>query len=219
MGTARRHLFAIGVVVLPVVMLAAGHAVAQTMPWPGDTPQQAAPAPWPGQAAPAPAPMTGAPRPVMAGPGMGAPGMGAPGMGGGGGGGAAQQCMAEFAKLRDEVQKQGMAAKAAGQRKAPREEMCKLITNYAASEAKWVSFTVAGVSNCGIPPQIANQLKEVHAHTEKTKAQICAAGPAGGGGGAMSISEALGTTRVATPDLYKGGNGTFDTLTGSAIKQ
>lgn len=214
MGTARRHLFAIGAAVLPVAMLAAAPAAAQNMPWPGDAPQQAAPAPWPGQAAPAPggmSPMMGAPRPVMAGPGMGAPGMG-------GGGGAAQQCMAEFAKLRDEVQKQGMAAKAAGQRKAPREEMCKLITNYAASEAKWVSFTVAGVSNCGIPPQIANQLKEVHAHTEKTKAQICAAGPAGGGG-AMSISEALSTTRVATPDLYKGGNGTFDTLTGSAIKQ
>jgi hypothetical protein len=64
--------------------------------------------------------------------------------------------MAEFMNLREEVEKKGLAAKAAGQKHAPREEMCKLITAYAASEAKWVKFTEAGVGgNCGIPPQVA----------------------------------------------------------------
>jgi hypothetical protein len=43
-------------------------------------------------------------------------------------GGVTPLCMAEFAELRDDVQKRGLAAKAAGQRKASREEMCKHIT-------------------------------------------------------------------------------------------
>jgi hypothetical protein len=88
--------------------------------------------------------------------------------------------MAEFMKLREEVEKKGLAAKAAGQRHAAREEMCKLITTYAASEAKWIKFTEAGVGGtCGIPPQIANQLRQVHANTEQTEEKICAAGPGG----------------------------------------
>jgi hypothetical protein len=148
---------------------------------------------------------------------VGAPGMGAPGMGGGGGD-AVQKCMAEFGKLRDDVQKQGMAAKAAGQRKASREEMCKLITNYAAAETKWVNFTATGVSTCGIPPQIAKQLKEVHANTEKTRERICTAGPAVGG--PPSISDALGVSQMTTPDRSKvGGSDVFGTLTGNAVKQ
>jgi hypothetical protein len=216
METARRHLLAVGVAVL--VALPVLPAAAQ-MPWPSQAPQQQAPAPWPGQAPPqqqqaawpgqqaAPPGMpTASPRPMGMGPG--------PGPGGAG----AQQCMAEFAKLRDEVQSKGMAAKAAGQKKASREEMCKLITSYSASEAKWVEFTKTGVTNCGIPPQIATQLKDVHAHTEKTKEQICAAGPAGGGGGAPSISGALGLNTLAT-DNYKTGNGTLDTMGGLAIRQ
>jgi hypothetical protein len=88
--------------------------------------------------------------------------------------------MAEFAKLREEVEKRGLAAKAAGQKHAPREEMCKLIMDYSASEAKWVKFTEAGVGACGIPTQIANQLRQVHANTEQTKESICTAGPAAG---------------------------------------
>jgi hypothetical protein len=111
-----------------------------------------------------------------------------------------------------------MAAKQAGEKKAPREEMCKLITSYAAAEAEWVKFTSTGISTCGIPPQIADQLKKVHARTEETKTRVCAAGPAGGGG-PPSLSDALGTTRVATPDTYKGGYGTIDTMMGRAIGQ
>jgi hypothetical protein len=39
------------------------------------------------------------------------------------------------------VQKRGLAAKAAGQRKASREEMCKNITAYSAAELKWVTYS------------------------------------------------------------------------------
>lgn len=125
-------------------------------------------------------------------------------------------CMAEFAKLRQEVEKKGMAAKAAGQRKVGREEMCKHITTYAAAEAKWVKFTESGVQTCGIPIQVVNQLKQVHANTEQTREKICAAGPAAGMA-APSLSDALGTSRLPTSETAKTGNGTLDTLTGSAI--
>jgi hypothetical protein len=220
MGMARRLLLTGAVVMLPVAMLPTGPAAAQTMPWPGDPqPQGGGPA-WPGERGASP---SGMPSPGMASPGMspmmGGPRPMGPGMGGGGmgGGGGAPPCMAEFTKLREEVEKKGMAAKAAGQKHASREEMCKLITSYAASEAKWVKFTEAGVGSCGIPPQIANQLKQVHTNTEQTKEKICTAGPAGPA--APSLHDALGMDRVATPDASKAGNGTLDTLTGFAIRQ
>jgi hypothetical protein len=128
--------------------------------------------------------------------------------------------MAEFTKLREEVEKKGMAAKAAGQKHVGREEMCKLITVYATAEAKWVKFTEAGVGSCGIPVQIANQLKQVHSNTEQTREKICTAGPAAGPAAAPSLSEALGTDRFTAPDSTKtAGSGTLDTLTGPAIRR
>src|SRR5262245_36170325 len=66
-----------------------------------------------------------------------------------GGGGEMAPCMAEFSKLREDVQKLGLAAKAAGQRKVSRQEMCKHITAYSAAELKWVNYTEANVQSCG----------------------------------------------------------------------
>jgi hypothetical protein len=133
-----------------------------------------------------------------------------------GGGGGMPPCMAEFAKLRDEVQKRGHAAKAAGERKASREEMCKHITAYSAAELKWVKFTEAKVTSCGIPREVVQQLKQVHSNTEQTKGRICAAGPSAA---PPSLSDALGTARLPTPDTTKSGSGTLDTLTGNAIQR
>jgi hypothetical protein len=125
-------------------------------------------------------------------------------------------CMAEFAKLRDDVQKKGLAAKAAGQRKVSREEMCKHITAYSAAELKWVKYTETNVQSCSIPAEVVQQLKQVHTNTEQTKERICAAGPSAG---PPSLSDALGTTRLPTPETTKSGSGTLDTLTGSAIQR
>jgi len=134
-----------------------------------------------------------------------------------GGGGGMPPCMVEFAKLRDDVQKRGLAAKAAGQRKASREEMCKHITAFSAAELKWVKYTETNVTSCGIPAEVVQQLKQVHSNTEQTKEKICAAGPAAAG--PPSLSDALGTTRLPTPETTKSGSGTLDTLTGSAIQR
>ena len=199
MGTGHRLLL-----IMAVMMLPARPAVAQTLPWPTDTPRAGAPAPWPGER-PAPA----SPMPV---PGMSP--MAAPQTSPFGGGGGVPPCMAEFAKLRDDVQKRGLAAKAAGQRKASREEMCKHIKDYSAAELKWVKYTEANVASCSIPAEVVQQLKQVHSNTEQTKEKICAAGPTAG---PPSLSDALGTSRLPTPETTKSGTGTLDTLTGSAI--
>jgi S1-C subfamily serine protease len=82
-------------------------------------------------------------------------------------------CLAEFGKLREEVQKRGAAAKAAGEHKVAREEMCKLVQNFSAAEGKWLKFTEAGVASCGIPPEVVTQLKRVHARTEQAQKNIC----------------------------------------------
>ena len=125
-------------------------------------------------------------------------------------------CMAEFSKLRDDVQNKGLAAKAAGQRKVSREEMCKYITTYSAAELKWVKYTEANVKSCGIPAEVVSQLKHVHSNTEQTKEKVCAAGPSAA---PPSLHDALGTDRLPTPATTKAGSGTLDTLTGSAIQR
>jgi hypothetical protein len=83
-------------------------------------------------------------------------------------------CTADFAKLREDVQTLGLAAKDAGQRKASREEICKHITAYSAAELKWVKYTEANVTSCGIPSEVVQQLKRVHSNTEQTQEKICA---------------------------------------------
>ena len=88
-------------------------------------------------------------------------------------GGVTPLCMAAFAELRDDVQKRGLAAKAAGQRKASREEMCKHITAYSAAELKWVKYSEDNVSSCAIPTELVSQLKQVHSNTEQIKEKIC----------------------------------------------
>lgn len=89
-------------------------------------------------------------------------------------GGVTPQCMAEFAELRDYVQKRGLAAKAAGQRKASREEICKNITAYSAAELKWIKYSEDNVSSCAIPTELVSQLKQAHSNTEQIKEKICA---------------------------------------------
>jgi hypothetical protein len=183
---------------------------AQTLPWPNDPAPKQNP-PWPDDRAPtgvagSRAAMTPAPMGV------------APPEGAFGGGGGPPPCVVEFGKLRDEVQKKGMAAKSAQERKVTREEMCKIVSVYSAAERKWLKFAEAGVSSCGIPSEVVNQLKQVHARTEQAKTNICVAGPAAAGPATPSLSEALGTTRLPLETKKTGAN-YLDTLTGNVIRR
>jgi hypothetical protein len=209
--------------VMVFVVAPALQAGAQNLPWPGNPPtaapqSQAAVTPSPMS----PAPMT-APTPMMGSPMMGAPpgGMGGGSMGGGGGmgGGSPPPCVTEFSKMREDVQKKGIAAKQASEKHVTREELCKLITVYSSAEGQWLKFAEKGVSACGIPVEIVTQLKQVHGRTDMAREKICAAGPATAAIAGPSLSEALGTSRPTLETKRAAGSNMFDTLTGNAIQK
>jgi hypothetical protein len=123
-------------------------------------------------------------------------------------------CVADFMKLRDQVQKLGLAAKAAHDKNASREEMCKLITNFSAAEEKMVKFATVNSAGCGIPADAISQMKDNHNHSAMIRKQICSAGPAPAPV-APTLSDALGTS--APTVSAKDGKGMFDTLTGNPL--
>jgi len=63
---------------------------------------------------------------------------------------------AEFGKLREDVQKCGLAAKAASQHKVSREEMCKHITAYSSAELKLVKYVETNAATCGFPAEVCS---------------------------------------------------------------
>ena len=134
--------------------------------------------------------------------------------------GPGDECMRGFMPLREEAEKRGKLLKAASERHAPPDEACKLIGNFGVAESKMIKYVEVHSAKCGIPPQIADQLKTGHKNTEKMQKQVCAAaqqvqqkGPAG-----PSLSEVLGSSASlpeATPS--KKGGSTFDTLNGNVL--
>ena len=136
--------------------------------------------------------------------------------------GAADACMKGFVPLREEAERRGKLIKAASDRKAPPDEACKLIRNFGQAELKMIKYVETNSAKCGIPPQIADQLKNGHKNTEKMQNQVCAVaqqaqtrGPAG-----PSLSEVLGSS-AALPEAQavKKGGSTFDTLNGNVLQR
>jgi len=133
--------------------------------------------------------------------------------------GPSDDCMKAFVPLREEAEKRGKMIKAASDRKATPDEACKLIGNFGAAEMKMIKYVESHSAKCGIPPQIADQLKNGHKNTEGMQKKVCAMaqqqqkGPAG-----PSLSELLGSSAAlpeATPT--KKGGSTFDTLNGNVL--
>jgi hypothetical protein len=214
-------------------LVLAGRAPAQA--------QSAFPAPLPNQSA---APASSSPFPPVNGAapsasiGGGAspfPSAGAPPVGGFGGGPApggpgpqqagppgGEACMKGFVPLREDAEKRGAAIKAASARKASPDEACKLIGNFAQAEIKMIKYVETNAAKCGIPPSVADQLKNGHKNTSKMQAQVCNVaqqqqqrGPAG-----PSLSEVLGSS-AALPEATatKKGGSTFDTLNGNVLSR
>ena len=122
--------------------------------------------------------------------------------------------------LREEAEKRGKLLKAASERHAPPDEACKLIGNFGKAELSMIKYVEGHAAKCGIPPQIADQLKNGHKNTEKMQKQVCAAaqqaqqrGPVG-----PSLSDVLGSS-AAMPEATatKKGGSTFDTLNGNVL--
>ena len=134
--------------------------------------------------------------------------------------GPSDDCMKGFMPLREEAEKRGKLIKAASDRHAPPTEACKLIGNFAQSEIKMIKYVEGHAAKCGIPPQIADQLKNGHKNTEAMQQKVCGVaeqmqrqGPAG-----PSLSEVLGSaTTLPEANVTKKGGGTFDTLSGNVL--
>jgi hypothetical protein len=206
-----------------LVALNAGQGFAQT-PFPAPLPRQAAPA-----SDPAFPPVNGsAPVASVGVPTRSFPVNGAAPLGGGGferapppqAGGAPDNCMKEFAPLREDAERRGKLIKLASERHATPEEACKLIGGFGQAEIKMIKYVESHASKCGIPPQISEQLKNGHKNTETMQQRVCAAaqqaqqrGPAG-----PSLSEVLGSA-AALPEAVptKKGGSTFDTLNGNVL--
>jgi hypothetical protein len=81
--------------------------------------------------------------------------------------------MKEFARLREEAEERGKLIKAASARHAPPGEACKLIGNFAQSEIKMIKYLEANSANCGIPPQIGDQIRAGHKNTDAMQTKVC----------------------------------------------
>jgi hypothetical protein len=200
-----------------VMTVHAGHAVAQGA-FPAPLPNQQSASPFPPVNGAAPSASIGAPAPFPsqgAAPvarGFSAPPPQAPSA-------SADACMQGFVPLREEAEKRGKLIKAASDRKAPPDEACKLIKNFGQAELKMIRYVETNSAKCGIPPQIADQLKNGHKNTEKMQNQVCAvaqqaaqARPAG-----PSLSEVLGSATMPEAQTVRKGGSTFDTLNGNVL--
>ena len=87
--------------------------------------------------------------------------------------GSADACMKGFVPLREEAERRGKLIKAASDRKAPPDEACKLIKNFGQAELKMIAYVQNNSAKCGIPPQIAEQLRTGHKNTDKMQKQVC----------------------------------------------
>ena len=122
--------------------------------------------------------------------------------------------MKGFLPLREEAEKRGKLIKAAGERHAAPDEACKLIANFSQAEIKMIKYVETNSAKCGIPPQIADQLKTGHKNTEAMQTKVCGVaeqmqkrGPAG-----PTLSDVLGTQTAPEVTTAKKGGSTFDTL-------
>jgi hypothetical protein len=135
-------------------------------------------------------------------------------------GGPPDQCMKGFLPLREDAEKRGKLIKAASDRHAPPDEACKLIGGFGQAEIKMIKYVETHAAQCGIPPQIADQLKSGHKNTENMQQKVCAAaqqaqlrGPTG-----PSLSDVLGSAATVPEASSSRKHGsTFDTLSGNVL--
>jgi hypothetical protein len=83
------------------------------------------------------------------------------------------ECMKGFSPLREEAEQRGRLIRAASQRHAPPEEACKLIADFGQAEIKMIRYVESRAATCGIAPQISQQLKAGHTHTENMQKKVC----------------------------------------------
>jgi hypothetical protein len=118
---------------------------------------------------------------------------------------------------RDETAKHGQALQAAGKKKAPPEELCKLFKAFTAAEAKFVKGLEDNSATCGVPADVIKQIKLGHSKAMQTSKNVCDAAAQGPRPAGPTLSDALGTTPTVPNASTSQGQGTFDTLMGSPL--
>jgi hypothetical protein len=88
---------------------------------------------------------------------------------------AVETCQTGYALLRGDAIEKGRLIREAHDRHATAEESCKMIGSYSAAEVRMIKYVEANASQCGIPTQVADQLKAGHKNTEGLLQQICTA--------------------------------------------
>jgi hypothetical protein len=74
---------------------------------------------------------------------------------------------------RDEVAKHGQALQAAGRKKAPPEEICKLFKAFLSAESKMLKGLEEHRATCGVPPETIRQVEAGHSKASQMGKQIC----------------------------------------------
>jgi hypothetical protein len=83
--------------------------------------------------------------------------------------------MTDFIPLREEAERRGRLIKAASERHAPRDEACRLISDFERAEAKMIDYVEAHRQSCAIPEQVSYQLRDGHKGTEALLKKVCVA--------------------------------------------
>jgi hypothetical protein len=103
---------------------------------------------------------------------------------------------------------------AAGEKKAPPDELCKAFKAFLAAEGKMVKGLQENSATCGVPSEVLKQVKEGHGKATEVGKKVCDAAAQEPRPAAPSLADALGATPTV-PDASvasKKGASTFDTL-------
>jgi hypothetical protein len=125
----------------------------------------------------------------------------------------------QLLKTRDEVQKHGQAIEAANEKKATVQVACRLFKNYLSAEMRMIKALESIGPKCGVPPQVAQQVRGSHAKAAQVGKQVCDAAARGPAQTGPSLSDALGTSPTLPDISKKKGAGTFETLTGNPFER
>ncbi|MGJ4941694.1 hypothetical protein ACQR1W_14060 [Bradyrhizobium sp. HKCCYLS1011] len=87
--------------------------------------------------------------------------------------GSSESCRTEFFPLREEAERRGKLIKAASDRHAPPDEVCRLIGAFEDAEAKMIKYLEAHAQACSISVRVVDQLKGGHETTQHLLQKVC----------------------------------------------
>jgi len=138
--------------------------------------------------------------------------------------GPSADCQSNVTALREDVEKNGNALKAAATRKRPPTEVCPLFRRFVSAQEKFYGYLLKNKTNCGVPDSALKSLKTNVAQVAKTRDKVCEVAANGPPPGATPgppqgmLSSGLGLpTGLPSINADRPG-GVYDTLGGNALR-